>query len=100
MATSATSTTQSPTNVHETFLTLSTTFLSRSCSLSLSLYLSLSLSLSLFLSLSLLITSLNTIAGSSPVMLNGLSYGKHVLKVVPTGCGRNRMNLKTTITIE
>ena len=39
-------------------------------------------------------------AGSSPVEVSGLSPGKHVLKVVPTGCGRNRMNLKTTITIE
>ena len=44
--------------------------------------------------------SLSLSAGSSPVMLSGLSHGKHVLKVVPTGCGRNRMNLKTTITIE
>ena len=39
-------------------------------------------------------------AGSSPVEVSGLSPGKHVLKVVPTGCGRNRMNLKTKITIE
>ncbi|CAI8033862.1 hypothetical protein GBAR_LOCUS19099, partial [Geodia barretti] len=36
---------------------------------------------------------------SSPVVVSGLSSGRHVLKVVPTGCGRNRMNLKTDFTI-
>ncbi|CAI8020969.1 hypothetical protein GBAR_LOCUS12487 [Geodia barretti] len=36
---------------------------------------------------------------SSPVVMSGLSYGRHVLKVVPTDCGRNRMNLKTDFII-
>ena len=39
-------------------------------------------------------------AGSSPVVVSGLSSGRHVLKVVPTGCGRNRMNLKTGFIVE
>ena len=39
-------------------------------------------------------------AGSSPVEVSGLSRGRHILKVVPTGCGRNRMNLKTNIFID
>ena len=39
-------------------------------------------------------------AGSSPVVLTGLSPGRHVLKVVPTGCGGNKMNLKAEIIIE
>ena len=38
-------------------------------------------------------------AGSSPVVESGLSSGRHVLKVVPTGCGRNRRNLKIDFTI-
>jgi hypothetical protein len=37
---------------------------------------------------------------SSPVEVSGLSPGRHVLKVVPTGCGRNRRNLKAEINIE
>jgi hypothetical protein len=37
---------------------------------------------------------------SSPVVVSGLSSGRHVLKVVPTGCGRNRRNLKTDFIIE
>ena len=32
--------------------------------------------------------------------VTGLSPGSHVLKVVPTGCARNKMNLKTDIIIE
>ena len=49
-----------------------------------------SLSLSFFVSVSSVCV---LTAGSSPVEVSGLSPGKHVLKVVPTGCGRNRMNL-------
>ena len=37
--------------------------------------------------------------GSSPVRLDGLSTGKHILKVVPSECGQNKMNLKTEIII-
>ena len=97
MATSAISTRHRPINVHEIFLTFSTSFLSLSLSLSHTHTHTHTHSLTLSLILSHI---LFTFAGSSPVMLSGLSHGKHVLKVVPTGCGRNRMNLKTTFTIE
>ena len=34
------------------------------------------------------------------MMLSGLTIGKHQLKVMPTGCGKNRMNLKVEVNIE
>ena len=37
--------------------------------------------------------------GSSPVVLSGLSPGGHKLKVIPSGCGRNRMVLNLQIDI-
>ena len=42
----------------------------------------------------------NITSGSNPVVLSGLSHGTHQLKVMPTGCGSNRKNLKTEINIE
>ena len=38
-------------------------------------------------------------AGSSPERLHGLSTGKHILKVVPSECGKNKMNVKAEIII-
>ena len=48
--------------------------------------------------MSIILSSLT--AGSSPVVLTGLSRGLQKLKVVPVGCGKNRRNLKADINIE
>ena len=90
MAISATSIAQSPTNVHDYLLTLKLSFL----------YLTLPLSHTLTLSFFCFSLIMTTVAGSSPVMLSGLSQGKHILRVEPTGCGTNRKNLQITFIIE
>ena len=38
--------------------------------------------------------------GFSPVLLSGLMPGIHQLKITPTGCGRNRMNLNIRFSVE